>query len=61
MPIARSYSVPAQANASMQKLGAGPAPGGEAGAARKQSMEYSDWIEGYRKWRVWNRKGLEEQ
>jgi hypothetical protein len=45
----------------MQKLGAGPAPGGEAGAARKQSMEYSDWIEGYRKWRVWNRKGLEEQ
>jgi hypothetical protein len=30
-------------------------------AARKMSTEYSDWIEGYRKWRVWNRKGREEQ
>jgi hypothetical protein len=24
-------------------------------------MEYADWIEGYRKWRLWNRKGLLEE
>ena len=24
------------------------------------STEYADWIEGYRKWRVWNKKGREE-
>ena len=28
---------------------------------RKQSMEYADWIEGYRKWRLWNKKGLLEE
>ena len=61
VPIARSASVPAQASTSIQKLGAGPAASGGAAVARKQSSEYSDWIEGYRKWRVWNRKGREEQ
>ena len=31
------------------------------GIKRRQSMEYADWIEGYRKWRLWNKKGhLEE-
>lgn len=24
-------------------------------------MEYSDWIENYRKWRQWNKKGTEEE
>ena len=28
---------------------------------RRQSMEYADWIEGYRKWRLWNKKGLLEE
>lgn len=59
--IERSRSVPLGTTSGLQKLAAGPAPGAEAGAARKMSTEYSDWIEGYRKWRVWNRKGREEQ
>ena len=28
---------------------------------RKESVEYADWIEGYRKWRLWNKKGLLEE
>ena len=28
---------------------------------RRQSMEYADWIEGYRKWRLWNKKGILEE
>jgi len=28
---------------------------------RKPSADYSDWIESYRKWRQWNKKGTEEE
>lgn len=28
---------------------------------RRESMEYADWIEGYRKWRLWNKKGISEK
>ena len=27
---------------------------------RKLSIEYSEWVEGYRKWRLWNKLAPEE-
>jgi hypothetical protein len=27
---------------------------------RKKSVDYSEWVESYRKWRLWNKKGEDE-
>ena len=64
----RSMSVPIQTNKpAFMKLSAGPAANANEEISaekidkqRRQSMEYADWIEGYRKWRLWNKKGLSE-
>ena len=37
------------------------AAGEKIESKRRESIEYADWIEGYRKWRLWNKKGLIEE
>jgi hypothetical protein len=41
-------------------IGAPGAQNEKAIEQRKQSMDYSDWVESYRKWRLWNKKGEDE-
>lgn len=62
----RSYSVPI--NPSFMNMSAGKradsidaATGEKVELKRKESVEYADWIEGYRKWRLWNKKGMLEE
>lgn len=69
MPIEakRSYSVPTNTSSKFKppisSLGAPGAQNEKRDKAleqRKQSMDYSDWVENYRKWRLWNKKGEDE-
>ena len=65
MPIEtkRAQSVPtgpSYGQKSFSGLGAGDFKVPKIDNQRKQSMDYSDWVESYRKWRLWNKKGEDE-
>ena len=64
MPIEtkRAQSVPTgnYQQKSFSKLGAEGVQDQKIDQQRKQSMDYSDWVESYRKWRLWNKKGEDE-
>lgn len=69
MPIdvKRSYSVPTTVSSKFKPPISGlGAPGAQNEKRekvleqRKQSMDYSNWVESYRKWRLWNKKGEDE-
>lgn len=50
--ISRALSVPVEHGKAMEKI---------PRRHRKQSSDYSDWIESYRRWRQWQRKDVETQ